>query len=199
MHHRRWSFAATRWLVAAGALGAGATFSGSAAALPLVGVSASLRGLYGFALGDSQRVQAMGPGGTSASSDWNPYHLGLGVRAGATLSSIYVGASLDYFFAETLHVSGFEVSGGRLQFMGNVGYELGLPLITIRPLLGLGYARTRIDANSAGNASKQELVLAPGAEVLVSLGLINLSGELRYNWASTADAVIVGVGAGLSF
>jgi hypothetical protein len=198
MHHRRSPFAAARWLVAVGALGAGATFSGSAAALPLIGVSASLRGLYGFALGDSLRVEGNGAAGTSSSSDWNPYHLGLGVRGGVTLSSIYVGASLDYFFAETTHVTGFEVSGGRLQVMGNVGYEFGLPLLTLRPLVGLGYAHTNIDADSAGSASKQELVIAPGAELLVNLGLINVSGELRYNW-STTDAVVVGVGVGLSF
>jgi len=197
--HTRLSFVGVRWLVAAGALGAVVTSAGSAAALPLVGVSASLRGLYGFAVGDSQQVQAAVNSGTSASSDWDPYHLGLGVRAGVTLTSIYVGGSLDYFFAETTHVSGIEVSGGRLQLMGNIGYELGLPLLTLRPFLGFGYASTVIDANSAGNASKHELVLAPGAELMVSLGLLNLSGEVRYNWADTADALVVGLGAGISF
>jgi hypothetical protein len=198
MHTRLPSFVGVRWLVAAGALGAVATSAGSAAALPLVGISASLRGLYGFALGDSLQVQSRSTSASNTSSDWDPYHLGLGVRAGVTLSSIYVGGSLDYFFAETMHVSGVEVSGGRLQVMGNVGYELGLPLLTLRPFLGFGYASTVIDASSAGNASKHEVVLAPGAELMVSLGLLNLSGELRYNWADT-DALVVGVGAGISF
>ena len=195
---RRSPFAAARWLVVVGALGAGVTFSGSAAALPLVGVSASLRALYGFALGDSQRVQANGAGGSSVASDWDPYHLGLGVRAGVTISSIYAGASFDYFVAETTHVSGIEVSGGRTQLMANLGYDIGLPLLTLRPFLGIGYAGTQIDSNAGSNASKKEVVVAPGAEVLVSLGLLNISGELRYNWAS-ADALIVGIGAGISF
>jgi hypothetical protein len=189
-------------MVAAGALGAVATCAGSAAALPLMGISASVRGLYGFALGDSQQVQVGGSNGSqsNASSDWSPYHLGLGLRGGVTLSAIYLGASLDYFLAETTHVSGIEVSGGRLQVMGNLGYEFGLPLLTLKPLLGIGYAQTQIDSNSGADASKQELVLAPGAEALLSLGgLIDLSAELRYNWAPTADAIIMGIGVGVSF
>ena len=196
MNNRQSPFLRTHWLVAAAALGAVATSAGSAAAL---GISASVRGLYGFALGDSQQVQVNGSNG-SESSDWSPYHTGLGLRAGVTLSALYLGASLDYFLAETTHVSGIEVSGGRLQFMGNLGYEFGLPLLKLRPFLGVGYAQTQLDANSGGDASKQELVLAPGGEVLLSLGgLIDLSAELRYNWAPTADAVILGIGAGLSF
>jgi len=186
--------------LAVGALGAVATFSASAAALPLVGISASLRGLYGVGLGDSQKVQAsVNASQSNSSKDWNPYGVGLGVRGGVTLFSIYAGASLDYFFAETTHLEGMKISGGRLQVMANLGYELGLPLITLRPFLGVGYAQTRIESSIGTDHSKHELALAPGAELMVSLGLVNLSGELRYNFTSTADAAIVGIGAGLSF
>ena len=187
-------------MVAAGVLGAVASFSGSAAALPLVGISASIRGLYGAALGDSQKVQAsVSTSQATSSKDWNPYAAGLGLRGGVTLLSIYAGVSFDYFFAETTHLEGIEIRGGRSQFMGNLGYELSVPLLTLRPLLGVGYAQTQIKSNFGADHSQQELVVAPGAELMLSLGLVTVSGELRYNFTSTADALIVGIGAGVSF
>jgi hypothetical protein len=193
-------FVWARWVAALGALGAVATLADSAAALPLVGISASLRGLYGIGLGDSQRIQAGGAANqANASKDWNPYAGGLGLRAGVTLLSIYAGASFDYFFAETTHLEGIEISGGRVQVMGNLGYEIGLPLLTLRPLLGVGYAQTQIESNLGSDHEQQELVVAPGAELMVSLGVVNVSGEVRYNFTGTADAAIVGIGAGVSF
>jgi hypothetical protein len=83
--------------------------------------------------------------------------------------------------------------------MGNLGYELSVPLLTLRPLLGVGYAQTQIKSNFGSDHSQQELVVAPGAELMLSLGLVTVSGELRYNFTSTADALIVGIGAGVSF
>ncbi|MEO8182032.1 MAG: hypothetical protein ABI895_24625 [Deltaproteobacteria bacterium] len=200
MNTYRSSFGWARWVIATGVLGAVASFSGSAAALPLVGISASIRGLYGAGLGDSQKVQAsVNANQANSSKDWNPYAAGLGLRGGVTLLSIYAGASFDYFFAETTHLEGIEISGGRVQFMGNLGYELSLPLLTLRPLLGVGYAQTQIESDFGADHSQQELVLAPGAELMLSLGLVNVSGEVRYNFTSTADAMIVGIGAGISF
>ena len=200
MNTRPSPFVWARCLVVVGALGAVATLSASAAALPLVGISASVRGLYGVGLGDSQKVQAsVNTGQPNPSSDWNPYGAGIGLRGGVTLLSIYAGASLDYFFAETTRLAGMKITGGRLQVMGNVGYEIGLPLLTLRPFLGVGYAQTQIQSNLGPDHSKNELVLAPGAELMVSLGLVNVSGEVRYNFTSTADAAVVGLGAGISF
>jgi len=193
----RSSLLCARWVVALGALGAVATSSGSAAALPLVGISASVRGLYGAGLGDSQKVSVT-QNQANASKDWNPYGAGVGLRGGVTLLSFYAGASLDYFLAESTHLAGFEISGGRLQVMANIGYEIGLPLLTLRPLLGVGYAQTQIESSAGPDHSRDDLVLAPGAELMLSLGLLNLSGELRYNF-STADALIVGIGVGVSF
>ena len=68
----------------------------------------------------------------------------------------------------------------------------------LRPLLGVGYAHTQLDASSGSDTTRHELVVAPAAEVLVSLGLIDISAELRYNFAST-DSLVVGLGAGISF
>ena len=200
MNTYRSSLVWARWTVGVGALGALLTCSASAAALPLVGVSATVRGLYGAALGDSQQVAvAGGPNGISASSDLSPYGWGLGLRGGVTLFSVYAGVSFDYFFSESVKLQGFEVEGGNTQVMGNLGYELSIPLITLRPFLGVGYGRTRLESKQGFDSATDRLVIAPGAELLVSLGIVNVSGELRYNLANTADALVIGIGTGISF
>ena len=192
------SFVWVRWASALAAVGAVASFAPSAAALPLVGISGSARALYGIGVGDSQTVSVNAPNEGQVSTDWNPYTWGVGLRGGVTLAVLYLGASFDYFFSETTQLEGFEVSGGRYQLMGNLGFELPLPVLTLRPLLGLGYAHTQIDASPGLDSTKHEFVVAPAVEALVSLGLIDVSAELRYNFANT-DSVVVGLGAGVSF
>ncbi len=43
-------------------------------------------------------------------------------------------------------------------------------------------------------------MLSPGAELLIGLGLLNVSGEVRYNkiFADDADGLILGLGLGFS-
>jgi hypothetical protein len=190
------SFVWARWAAAVGVASAVAAFSGNAAALPLVGISGSVRALYGMGLGDSQPIAVSLP--EQVSTDWNPYTWGVGLRGGVTLLPLYLGVSFDYFFAETTQLDGFDVSGGRYQLLGNVGLEFGVPLFTVRPLLGLGYAQTRLDASSGADTTQHEFVVAPAAELLISLGLVDVSAELRYNFARV-DSLVVGFGAGIRF
>jgi hypothetical protein len=163
-----------------------------ASALPLISVSASLRGLYGAYTGDS---------------DINPYGLGVGVRAGVTLpASLYLGGSLDFFFGETVEVANTEFSNAIFQAMGNIGYDLSLGPLMLRPFLGLGLASASSEA-CVGNVcseseSESEFAVAPGAEAYVGLGLLSLTGEVRYNKIfsdPSRDALVLGVGLGLSF
>jgi hypothetical protein len=192
----RLSFVWARWAAAVGAVGTVASLSPSAAALPLVGISGSVRALYGMGLGESQPVAVSLP--EQVSTDWNPYTWGVGLRGGVTLLPLYLGASFDYFFSETTQLDGFDISGGRYQLLGNVGLEFGVPLFRLRPLLGLGYGHTQLDASSGTDTTQHEFVVAPAAELLVSLGLIDVSAELRYNFARV-DSLVVGLGAGISF
>jgi hypothetical protein len=156
--------------------------SESAHALPGLTLWGSARGLYGAALGDA---------------DLNAYGGGIGLRAGVTLpASLYLGASYDYFFGESVG----DVSLSLSQFTGNVGYDLGLPLLTLRPNLGLGIAWANAEFGEQSD-SESDFVLSPGLEALVGLGLLNISGELRYNKIfsdADADGIIVGVGLGIS-
>jgi Outer membrane protein beta-barrel domain len=157
-----------------------------ARALPLLTFSASLRGLYGSVSGEP---------------DLNPYTAGLGVRAGLTLpSSFYLGASVDYFFGESESVAGFDTSASVFQLLGNVGYDFGLGPLTLRPLVGLGYAQRNVDIGDQ-DASEGDFALSPGVEAIFGFGLLSVGGELRYNKVfadDDIDAVIVGLGLGLS-
>lgn len=162
-------------------------FSGSAHALPLLTLSGSLRGLYGSDLDDQ---------------DVTPYGPGLGLSAGVTLpASLYVGASLDYFFGESATIAGLDASASLFQVLGHVGYDLGFWPLTLRPSLGLGFAQSSVDLEGLGDSSDSDFVLSPGAELFVGLGLLTVSGEVRYNKIfsdSGVDALILGVGLGFS-
>jgi hypothetical protein len=162
------------------------SFSGDAAALPLLTLSASLRGLYGSAFGDPEA---------------DPYGPGLGVRAGVTLpGSLYLGASLDYFFGDSVDIAGVELNQSLLQVMANVGYDAGLGPLTLRPSVGLGLAQSNVEIGPL-DESESDFVLSPGAEAIVGLGLLSVSGEVRYNKVfadGDFDGVYFGVGLGFS-
>jgi hypothetical protein len=169
------------------ALGVGTLLSaGSAQALPLLTLWGSVRGLYGSALGDAE-LNAYGPG--------------VGLRAGVTLpASLYLGASFDYFTGESESAAGVDISASVLQLLGNVGYDAGLGPLTLRPNLGFGLAQTRAELEDE-STSEGNFAVSPGAEVFLGLGLLTVSGELRYNHVfvdGDADAIIVGVGLGLT-
>lgn len=156
-----------------------------AEALPLLTLSGSVRGLYGSSVGDAP-ASAYGPG--------------LGVRAGVTIpSSLYLGASLDYFFGESVEVLGVETSASLLQYMAHVGYDLGFGPLTLRPGLGVGLATVSVESVGL-EASESEFVASPGVEGIVGLGLLTVSAEARYNkvFADDSDAVVLGVGVGFS-
>jgi hypothetical protein len=94
--------------------------------------------------------------------------------------------------------------------MGNVGYDLGLGPLTLRPVLGLGLSTSSVETTSGLSVggpttvevSESNFLLAPGAELVVGLGFLSVGGEVRYNKVfadGDADAIVVGAGVGLSF
>jgi len=167
--------------------------AGEAKALPGLTFSASARGLYGSAVGDQEL---------------NPYGPGLGLRAGVTLPmSLYLGASFDYFAGETQTVANFDTTVAIYQLMADVGYDIGFGPLTLRPVLGLGYANTSVDFSGGGSGlsfednSSSDFVLAPAAEFIIGLGLLSVGAEIRYNKVfadDDRDAVVLGIGLGIS-
>jgi hypothetical protein len=184
-----WSRRLPSALVGVASAASALAFSGSAQALPLLTLSGSVRGLYGSSLEDSEPVSL------------NPYGPGLGLRAGVTLpASLYLGASLDFFLGESDTIGGVKLSSSLLQVLANVGYDAGLGPLTLRPSLGLGLAESSTEAGSI-DSSEGDFVLSPGAELIIGLGLLSVSGEVRYNkiFADGAvDGLILGLGLGFS-
>lgn len=134
-------------------------------------------------------------GEDAGDTDFNIYGLALGVHGGYTLEqNVFVGGFFNYFLGESEDAEGLEVSANVMQIAADVGYDLGLDAIIVRPSLGLGLAIAM--ANTSGSFagmeidesdSETELMLAPGARVMVPLEQLYVGGELRYFWMPGED------------
>ena len=122
---------------------------------------------------------------------------------GITLpSALYLGASFDYFFGES-EDDVVDAEFAIYQLMANVGYDLGLGPLTLRPSLGLGVANSSVEVGGpiSFEETESDFVLSPGAEGIIGLGVLSVSAEVRYNKVfadGDADALIMGVGFGFS-
>ena len=138
------------------------------------------------------------------------YNFGLGARAGITLPAIpiYVGGTFVYHLGKT--VPGTDVTAKVLYGGIEGGYEIGaIPLLTIRPYLGLGYASLTTSSGdivgtgeAVGSLSSGKLALWPGATVLVTLAAFFVGIDGRYvvlTDVSDANAFTLFGTAGLSF
>ena len=176
-------------------------------ALPLLTLWGSVRGLYGSVAGDAATVGWSSSTGTQYESV-NGYGPGLGLSAGVTLPlSLYIGASFDYFFGETVSFNaGPDVSRGSSQLLARVGYDLGLGPLTLRPELGLGALFSNVKVEGGPPETPQHeisangTVLAPALEAFFGLGTLNLNAEARYELVAgnNSNALVLGLGLGVS-
>jgi hypothetical protein len=109
----------------------------------------------------------------------NPFGLGIGGRAGVSIFHVYGGVSGIHYFGEsatlTLPTGTVKASYSTTLLGVELGYSItAIPLLTIRPQLGLGNA-----AFSFGDLSQNKLYLEPGVTALVSLGLLYLGADLN--------------------
>lgn len=189
-------------LVAAAAATA-LTATTEASALPLLQLSGNARWLYVASL-DDDYSRLSSPG--------------FGLSAGVTLPlSVYLGASFQYFVgtdrSETYVnpagtvVARNEFSNTSSQLLAHFGYDIGLLVLTLRPSVGLGWWRSAYEGTCQGGCdpsfNRDGLSISPGVELLYSFGLLNVSGEARFNTVvfSTGGSLlstIVGLGAGFS-
>ena len=112
-----------------------------------------------------------------SSNDANPFGLGIGGRAGVGIFHLYGGISAIHYFGEKQDITS-QVGTTRVSFSSTLlGLELGysitaIPLLTIRPQLGIGNA-----AFSFQDDSTSHLYLEPGVVVLISLGLVYVGAD----------------------
>lgn len=115
-------------------------------------------------------------GGASSpvSGGLNPLGFGLGARAGVSLFSFYGGLSFMYYFGGGQDFMSSHYSVTSTLFGFDLGYNIGIPLITLRPQLGIG----NYSGNGSGSGpgfsipgSTNNLYLEPGVTGILSLGM----------------------------
>jgi hypothetical protein len=102
----------------------------------------------------------------------NPLGFGVGGRAGVSILGLYLGANAVNYFGSGDRFGGlfrsFEVGG-------EVGYGIKLPLITIRPQVGLGNITF---SDSIGlTPSLNSFYVEPGVTVLIPFAIFFIAGD----------------------
>ncbi len=148
-------------------------------------------------------------------SSVNVLGVGLGGRAGVSIFGFYGGVQAMYYLGgsttDTLPgVGSFSESVHSVLYGVEAGYSIKLiPLLTIRPQLGVGNAT--FSASGGGQSgSSSNLYLEPGVTGLVSLGLVYVGADINYlifpslgngtpDNSSTEGALTVHAQIGLTF
>lgn len=160
------------------------------AALLSSGEKAEAMSLYAGLLG--------GYGFTPEKHDVQPYGVGLGAAAGLSLPAIpiYLGARVLWFVGDTGHATlpmgtstisantSVELSQSYLTYGVDLGYDVELGPLVLRPGLGIGSGT--LYSNRAGangfhmKANDSTLYLSPAVTVLAKLALLYVGAEARY-------------------
>ena len=119
--------------------------------------------------------------GTNPNSDGpNPYGFGLGARGGVGLFNLYLGLSGIHYFGGSFQFPppiSTKVDYSSTLLGAEVGYTItALPLINIRPQLGLGNASFSASVGDA-SSSTSKFYLEPGVTVLIPLGLLYVGAD----------------------
>lgn len=150
-----------------------APLSASADTLPTV--YAGLIGGYSPSTGDTE-VDPMG--------------VALGARGGLTIpmTDLYVGALFLYHMGDSATVLNVETTLSSFMLGGEIGYEIGVPFITLRPSIGLGLNNTSADVEgtiagfgASGSTSEGDFYISPGINAMLTFGVIYAGAEVRYN------------------
>ncbi|HEY8088143.1 MAG TPA: hypothetical protein VIF09_09865 [Polyangiaceae bacterium] len=104
----------------------------------------------------------------------NPLGFGLGARAGVDVFGFYGGLNLMYYFGGSSN--GF--SDHSLMEGVDVGYNIKLAIITIRPMVSIG--NFTVSSSYAGaSQDHSNLYLEPGVTGLVSLGMFYIGADVN--------------------
>lgn len=150
-------------LLACGALTAllVASFSNDARALGPIDVEAALQA-------------GGGSNPSTASGSINPLGFGIGGRAGVALFGFYGGVNVIDYLGGSETVLGEKVSAHALMYGLDLGFNIKVAILTIRPQLGLG---NFVLSTSPGSNNPSYFYLQPGVVGLVSLGLVFVGAD----------------------
>jgi len=147
--------------------------SGTAHALGPIDLEIAARGGY-----------ATNPSSTDFGT--NPYGGGFGGRAGVSFFGIYGGVSGMYYLGGSQSVAGVTVSSHTTMEGVEVGFTLPIPLLKIRPEVGVGNATMSASGSSSavggasiGGGSSSNLYVEPGVLVMIPLGTFFVGADVN--------------------
>jgi hypothetical protein len=165
----------------------------------------------------AQDVQAGVIGGYGVATtpiDHDPYLFTIGAQAGVTLPifPLYLGARVLWFSGElqnarltsSMNQAAVSFSLNYLMLAADVGYDLEVGPIVLRPLLSVGRAtlsgKLIGPLGIADRPVDNSLFVAPALALLVNVCCLYVSGELRYSFLTESGnpdgiALLLGFGA----
>ena len=144
-----------------------------------------------------------GTSSNGSSLDINPLGFGAGGRAGVSLSSLYAGLSFLYYFGGRQDVPSplgppVPVSGTSVLYGLEIGYNIGLPAITLRPQVGVGKYTLNVDGSAQvsgvtynGSSAWDNIYLEPGIVAKASFGMWLVGVDANLFWLPGSDKVEV--------
>ena len=151
--------------------------------------------------GTSPVSSGTSPNGTSINI--NPLGFGVGGRAGVSFSSLYAGLSFMYYFGGRQDVPSplgppVPVSGTSVLYGLEIGYNIGLPAITVRPQVGVGKYTLNVDGSAQvggvtynGSSTWDNVYLEPGIVAKASFGMWLVGVDANLFWLPGSDKVEV--------
>lgn len=124
--------------------------------------------------------------------DYNYYGFGFGVRGGYTLGfGLYLGAQAQYFLGGSGTVA--NASGNEILLGVDIGYDIHVAPVIIRPALGLGAAvnphQSDIDVDKSASVTDVDIYVAPGASVAYPIRNFFVGADLRFVDIFATDSV----------
>lgn len=131
----------------------------------------------------SLEVGINGGFGTNPDSDngqTNPLGVGLGGRAGVSIFSLYGGIMGEYYLGGSQNGIGVHTA----QYGFQVGYNFGIPFITIRPQVGFGNLTISagsgtVDGVPVPSQSYNSFWLEPGVVGIITLGIYFIGADIN--------------------
>jgi hypothetical protein len=136
----------------------------------------------------SIEVAAKGGYGTApdSSASINPLGATIGGRAGVSILGLYGGIDGEYFFGGSQTTAGVTGHGHADKYGVQLGYNLGVPFITVRPQVGLGNFTVTASTDAATVAgvafpafSKDysSFYVEPGVVGIISFGMFFVAAD----------------------
>ena len=128
--------------------------------------------------------------------------VGIGLRGGYTLPmKVYIGAAFVYHLGGSKDADQIKYTGSTLYLGPEVGYDLELGPLVIRPYVGLGYGSVKAKAEAGGKTlldrSEGGFALWPGLMARYPIDAFFVGADARYALVTGTDKISNGSGAGV--